>query len=121
VNELVRRLKQDVTDGRSRRQIAERADLSDATIRKLLAGGQAKHEVYQKLAENYLHVPVEEVYRMAEILPPVYGPDGKFNRTWLLPLRLYVLSPSEMVCSRLALMKNIARISAALQIPRNSA
>lgn len=84
MNELIRRLTHDIEQGLSRRKIASKAGVSDATIRKILAGKQVQIEMYERLAENYFHLPAEEIYRMAGILPSMYDDEGNFTRDFLL-------------------------------------
>jgi transcriptional regulator with XRE-family HTH domain len=84
MNELEKRLLSDIENGKSRRQIALKAGVSLATIRKILRGEKVKHYLYEKLATNYLHLPIDEVYRMAGMLPPMYSPGGWLNRDWML-------------------------------------
>jgi transcriptional regulator with XRE-family HTH domain len=88
MNELMRRIQADIDDGRSRRWIAERAGISDATIRQLLAGHVAKIGIYEKLATNYFKVPVDDVLRWAELLPQ----DDKITISWSLRRIIDVLS-----------------------------
>lgn len=83
MNDLQRRLLADIDAGISRRQIARRAGVADGTIRNVLSGQQVSHATYKRIAENYLKIPVDEVLRMAGILPSI-GPDGTPDRDWLL-------------------------------------
>lgn len=83
MNDLIRRLLSDIEDGTSRRRIADRIGVSEGTIRNLLDGKKVKVDVYERLADGYLRLPREEVFRMAGVLPPMYT-DGHINRTWLL-------------------------------------
>ena len=83
MNDLVRRLQEDIDGGLSRRQIADKAGVSEGTIRNILKGKTVKYDVYERLADKYLHLPREEVYRMADVLPSMHK-GGHLNRDWLL-------------------------------------
>lgn len=56
--------------------------MRDGKSIRALDGLKLDTSIVDKFAA-YLHLPVDEVYRMAGILPPMYT-DGKINRTWLL-------------------------------------
>ncbi|MBN1430429.1 MAG: hypothetical protein JXB07_18815 [Anaerolineae bacterium] len=90
MTELSERLKIEIENGTSARAIGRKAGMSDNTVRRALSGQSLDHATIEKFAA-YLHLPVDEVYRMAGILPPMYT-DGKVNRTWLLSKLWDVLS-----------------------------
>jgi hypothetical protein len=56
--------------------------MSDSTVRRAIDGLKLDTGIVEKFAV-YLHLPTEEVYRMAGLLPPMYT-DGHINRSWLL-------------------------------------
>lgn len=111
MNELIRRLTHDIEQGLSRRQIASKAGVSDATIRKILVGKQVQIEMYERLAENYFRLPKEEVLRMAGILPSMYDEQGEFSRDFLLAKIWEVLNRLPEEAQALALAE-VLRIKA---------
>lgn len=90
VTELSDRLQREIQDGRSLREIGRKAGLSATTIGKVLAGKEIDRSTIEKLS-GYLHLPIEEVYRMAGFLPPMYE-DGILSRGWMLSKLWEVLS-----------------------------
>lgn len=91
MTELSDRLRREIEDGRSLREIGRKAGLSATTVRKVLLGKEIDRSTVDKLA-RYFRLPTEEIYRMAEILPSMYTADGRFNRDWLLSKLWEVIS-----------------------------
>jgi len=65
--------------------------MSATTVRKALLGKEIDRSTIDKLA-GYLNLPQEEIYRMAEILPPMYSSEGRLSRDWLLSKLWEVIS-----------------------------
>jgi transcriptional regulator with XRE-family HTH domain len=70
MNELARRLKQDIDSGLSRYEIADKARVSEATVRNALQGRGLSHATLESFAKHYFKMPIDEVYRMADLIPP---------------------------------------------------
>jgi len=68
--ELAKRLEQELREGWSRSEIARKSKVSEGTIRNALEGKPLSREVLERLAKFYFKVPVDQMYRMAGILPP---------------------------------------------------
>jgi hypothetical protein len=64
--------------------------MSANTVRRVIQGKEVDHSTIEKLA-GHLHLPTDEVYRMAGILP-AREIDGNPNRDWLLSKLFDVLS-----------------------------
>lgn len=71
----------------SQRALALHVGVSNGTISRLLRGKPADHETLRKLSE-YLSTPLEDLYRMAGMLPP--EPERN-ERQELIELILYLL------------------------------
>jgi len=91
VTKLSDRLQREIDEGRSLREIGRKAGMSATTVRKALLGKEIDRSTIDKLA-GYLNLPQEEIYRMAEILPPMYSSEGRLSRDWLLSKLWEVIS-----------------------------
>lgn len=80
---LAHRLEEDIKDGLSIRAVARKAKVSDSTIRRILNGKRAAITTLDKLADNLFHLPHEEIYRWAGVLPP-HEKGNPLNTEWLL-------------------------------------
>lgn len=71
----------------SQRSLALHIGVSNSTVNRLIKGKPADHETLRKLSE-YLSIPLEDLYRMAGMLPP--EPERN-ERQELIELILYLL------------------------------
>lgn len=83
MTELSDRLKRDLEDGQSIRGIGRKAGMSNSTVRRAIQGEPLDHGTIEKFAK-YLKLPINEVYQMAGLLPPMYDQSGRLSRDFLL-------------------------------------
>ena len=108
MTELAERIRREIDEGKSLRQIGDAAGLAANTVRRVRDDKDVDHKTMEKLAA-YFRLPIDELYRMAGILPPMYI-DGHINRSWLLEKLWDVLSRLEEEDQALVLAEAI-RIS----------
>ena len=89
-SELSERLNEEIENGKTIRALAREIDIAPNTLIRVLDSKKVDNETLDKIAK-YLMLPPDNIYRMAEVLPP----DPDKDRVVRLAMHLFDKLPED--------------------------